>query len=219
MFRQIYIGFAIVVLSSVTGCGPATKISEDELAERQAVKPARTVEHTVHSHLIPLDPSSTDFTEQERRSLYDFLVGVGAMPGDKVIVAARRERLSHRAPVVHFVRRLGLVPDLRLIKDLKLGNEDDGYDRTILIRFDRYVVRNLECGRWKDEYSTRFYNLRRHNNGCANVAALQQQVAYPSSLISGEALDFPEGDVAAESVSRYRGRRVEGIKAESAKSN
>lgn len=221
MFRQKYrgigrLGFSIAILAGIAGCGPAVQISEDEIDRRHELKPPVQVEHTVHRHLVPLDPARTDFVEQERRDLYDFLVGVGALPGDSVIVAARRERMDHRAEIVQFVRRLGLKPDLRTIKDPKPGAEDDGYDKTILIQFDRYVTRDLECGEWEDRYSTRFHNLRPHNFGCSTTANLQQQVAYPSSLLRGETLDFPEGDVAAESVSRYRGRKVEEIKIEKA---
>jgi len=200
----------------LVGCSTADPMKEDELTERNKFRPEFQVEHTTHRHLIPVDPAKVDFVEQQRRDMYEFLVGVGAQPGDKVIVAARRARLDHRAEVVQFVRRLGLHPDLRLIKEPKAGAEDDGYDKAILVQFNRYVVRNPECGRWKHEYKTRFNNVNPHNFGCANTAALQQQVAYPSSLIAGEALDFPEGDVAAEAVSRYRGRKIEQIKPEAA---
>lgn len=219
--RMVVLGQAAVlgaVLLSLAGCGPATKISEDELTERHKFRPEYEVEHTVHRHLVPLDPTKIEFREPQRRDLYEFLVGIGAQPGDKVIVAARRERLDHRSVIVNLVRQMGLVPDLRLIKDPKPGAEDDGFDRAILVQFHRYVARDMDCGRWKHDFPTRFYNMNPHNFGCANTAAMQQQVAYPSSLITGEALDFPEGDVAAESVSRYRGRRVEQIKTESAAS-
>jgi pilus biogenesis lipoprotein CpaD len=207
---------ALLVMSALTACGPAKPMSEEELAQRHMLRPPIEVEHTVHRHLVPIDPARVEFREQQRRDIYDFLVGVGAQPGDKVIVAARRERLDHRAVIVHFVRELGLQPDLRLIKDPKVGAEDDGFDRAILVQFNRYVSREMECGRWKHDLSTRFNNVNPQNFGCANTAALQSQIAYPSSLVSGEPLDFPEGDVAAESISRYRGRQVEQIKPEAA---
>lgn len=209
-------GSLVALLLAVAACGPAKPMSEDQLTERHRFRPAYEVEQTVHRHLVPVDPARVEFKEQQRRDMYDFLVGIGAQPGDKVIVAARRERLDHREPVVRFVRELGLHPDLRLIKDPKPGAEDDGYDRAILVQFHRYVTRDLDCGRWKHDFKTRFNNVNPHNFGCANTAAMQQQIAYPSSLVSGETLDFPEGDVAAESVSRYRGRRVEQIKTEAA---
>jgi pilus biogenesis lipoprotein CpaD len=205
-------------LVAVASCGTATPMSEEELTERHQNRPEIQVEHTAHRHLIPIDPANTDFVEQQRRDMYDFLVGVGAQPGDKVIVAARRARLDHRGEIVLFVRQLGLHPDMRLIKEPKQGAEDDGYDKAILVQFNRYVARDIECGSWKQDYATRFNNVNPHNFGCANTAALQRQVAYPSSLIAGEALDFPEGDVAAEAVSRYRGRNVEKIKLEAADS-
>lgn len=209
MFVLAAIGVALAA------CTPGRPLTEQELADGHKFKPEFQVEHTVHTHLVPIDPARIDFPEQERRDLYDFLVGVGAQPGDRVIVAVRRNRLDHRHIVVQFVRELGLEPDLRLIKDLKPGNED-GYDRAILIRFDRYVARNPDCGNWDNSYIARFNNINPKNFGCANTAALQQQIAYPSSLIQGETLDFPEGDVAAESISRYRGRKVEQIKVEAA---
>lgn len=218
-FRSIGRVFLLAVLAfGLEACSPGKPLSEQELTEAHQFRPEFQVEHTVHTHLVPIDPSKIDFREQQRRDLYDFLVGVGAQPGDKVIVAARRNRLDHRKDVVRFVRELGLVPDLRLIKDLKPGNEGDGYDRAVLIQFDRYVTRDPDCGRWKDTFTNRFYNASPPNYGCANTAALQQQIAYPSSLIVGETLDFPEGDVAAESISRYRGRKVEQIKVEAANS-
>lgn len=213
------IGISVAVLAGLASCGPAVKMSDEDLAQGHQFRPAFQVENTTHRHLIPLDPADIDFVEQQRRDLYDFLVGVGAQPGDTVIVAARRARLDHRGEIVEFVRRMGIKPDLRLIKEPKPGAEDDGYDTAVLIQFHRYVTRNPECGEWKNRYSTRFYNISPPDFGCTNTAALQQQVAYPSSLVAGSALDFPEGDVAAESVSRYRGRRVEQIKLEAAASN
>ena len=210
------IGISIAVLAGLASCGPAVKMSDEDVARGHQFRPAFEVENTTHSHLIPLDPADTDLVEQQRRDLYDFLVGVGAQPGDTVIVAARRARLDHRGEIVEFVRRMGIRPDLRLIKEPKPGAEDDGYDTAVLIQFHRYVTRNPECGKWESKYSTRFYNHSPPDFGCSNTAALQQQVAYPSSLVAGSTLDFPEGDVAAESVSRYRGRRVEQIKVEAA---
>ena len=211
-------GISIIALAALASCGPSVKMSDEDLARGHQFKPAYQVESTSHRHLIPVNPQKVDFVEQQRRDLYDFLVGVGAQPGDRVIVAARRSRLDHRGEIVEFVRRVGLKPDLRLIKDPKPGAEDDGYDAAILIQFDRYVTRNPECGEWKNRYSTRFYNISPPDFGCSNTAALQQQVAYPSSLVAGETLDFPEGDVAAESVSRYRGRKVEQLQVEAASS-
>lgn len=212
------IGIVTAALAGLASCGPAVKMSDEDLASRHQFKPAFQVENTTHRHLIPLNPADIDFVEQQRRDLYDFLVGVGAQPGDIVIVAARRARLDHRGEIVEFVRRMGLKPDLRLIKEPKPGAEDDGYDTAVLIQFHRYVTRNPDCGEWDYKYSTRFYNTSPEDFGCSNTAALQQQVAYPSSLVVGATLDFPEGDVAAESVSRYRGRKVEQIKVEAASS-
>ena len=216
--RLACVGTSIALLTVLAGCGTAITVTEDEKVVRHQFRPEIKVEHTVHRHMIPVDPAKTDFEEQERRDLYDFLVGVGARPGDTVVVAARRARLDQRGEIVRFVRQVGLTPDLRLIKEPKPGAEDDGYDRAVLVRVDRYVARDITCGRWKDSYTDRFNNFRPKNFGCADTAALQQQIAYPSSLIAGETLDFPEGDVAAEAVSRYRGRATEAIVKESAAS-
>lgn len=212
------IAISAAALATLASCGPGKPMSEQELAERNQFRPPYKVEQTVHRHLVPLNPQKVDFYEQQRRDLYDFLVGVGAQPGDTVIVGARRSRLEHRGEIVEFIRRLGLKPDLRLIKDPKPGAEDDGYDTAVLVQFHRFVARNPECGTWEYKYSTRFYNVSPKDFGCTTTAGLQQQVAYPSSLVSGQTLDFPEGDVAAESVSRYRGRKVEQIKVEAASS-
>ena len=214
--RFVRRGFLVGMLVAVAGCGTGTPMPEEELAKRHKFRPDIQVQETVHSHLVPVNPVNVEFPEQQRRDMYDFLVGVGARPGDKVMVAARRERLEHRGAIVRFVRELGLNPDLRLIKDPKPGAEDDGYDKAILVQFRRYIAGDLECGAWKSDFATRFNNVNPENFGCANTAALQQQVAYPSSLVAGETLDFPEGDAAAKSVSRYRGRAVEGIKTEAA---
>lgn len=208
----------IASLAMLSACSPGKPMSEEDLAKGHQFKPAYQVEQTVHRYLIPINPQKVDFPEQQRRDLYDFLVGIGAQPGDRVVVGARRARLDHRGEIVEFVRRLGLKPDLRLIKEPKPGADDDGYDTAILIQFHRFVTRNPDCGKWDYSYSTRYYNTSPEDFGCSNTAGLQQQVAYPSSLVSGETLDFPEGDVAAESVSRYRGRTVEAIKVEAAAS-
>lgn len=207
---------SVLMAAGLAACSPGKEMSEEELRTRNAFRPAYQVEHTTHRYLVPINPQRVDFQEQQRRDLYDFLVGIGAQPGDTVIVAARRSRLDHRGDVVEFVRRLGLNPDLRLIKDPKLGAEDDGYDTAILIQVERFIPKDMECGRWKADFTTRYNNVNPPNFGCANTAAMQQMIAYPSGLIAGETLDFPEGDVAAESVSRYRGRKVEQIKVEAA---
>lgn len=218
MGRPGHPGLLAAMLVALAGCAPSQPMTEEELTERHMSRPQIQVEHTVHRHLVPIDPAKVDFYEQQRRDMFDFMVGVGAQPGDTVIIAARRARLDHRSEIVRFARQLGLNPDLRLIKEPKPGAEDDGYDTAILVRFDRYVTRKLECGRWKHDYATRFNNINPPDFGCTNTLALQQQVAYPSSLIAGAALDFPEGDVAAASVSRYRGRKTEKIKLEAAAS-
>ena len=212
-------GLLAAMLVALAGCAPGQPMPEEELTERHMFRPQIQIEHTTHRHLVPIDPAKVDFYEQQRRDMYDFMVGVGAQPGDTVIIAARRARLDHRSEIVRFARQLGLNPDLRLIKEPKPGAEDDGYDTAILVQFNRYVTRDLECGHWKHDYATRYNNINPRNFGCANTAALQRQVAYPSSLVAGEPLDFPEGDVAAESISRYRGRTVEAIKVEAAASN
>lgn len=211
-------GVLAAMLVALAGCGTPTPMPEDEVVERHKLRPDYQVEHTVHRHLVPVEPAKVDFREQQRRDMYEFLVGVGAQPGDKVIVAARRERLDHRGVIVRFVRKMGLNPDLRLIKDPKPGAEDDGYDKAILIQFHSFVTRDMECGEWDQDYATRFNNVNPPNFGCASTAAMQQQIAYPSALIAGETLDFPEGDVAASSVSRYRGRKIQAIKPEAASS-
>jgi pilus biogenesis lipoprotein CpaD len=220
MFRIKFgrLSLLATALVALAGCGTSIPMAEEELAERHRFKPAFQVEHTTHRYLVAIDPAQTDFVEQQRRDMYDFLVGVGAKPGDQLIIAARRARLDHRSEIVGFVRQLGLHPDLRLIKDPKPDAEEDGYDKAILVQFNSYIASDMECGRWKQDFSTRFNNVNPPDFGCANVSALQQQVAYPSSLIAGETLDFPEGDVAAEAVSRYRGRKVEEIKLEAADS-
>jgi pilus biogenesis lipoprotein CpaD len=174
------------------------------------------VEHTVHRHLVPVSATKTLIDEQQFRDLYGFLVGVGARTGDLVVVASRRSRLEHRAQVHEFLRRAGVHIDLKLIKEPEAGADDDGYDTAILVQFDRYTPRPHECGKWGEKAKTNFYNTSQRNFGCATTAYLQQQVAYPSSLIAGEQLSFPEGDVAAQAVSRYRGRKIETIKQESA---
>jgi len=152
--------------------------------------------------------------EQQLRDLYGFLVGVGARPGDKVILASRELRFEQRNELERFLNRMGLRPELRTIKAPGVNAADDGYDNAVLVRYELYLGRVPDCGRWHKETATNFYNTTAENFGCANAAALQQQIAFPSSLIRGETLAFPEGDVAAESVSRYRGRKVEQIKVE-----
>jgi len=205
------------ILLGLGACAPGVELSQEELDKSHQLRPPYEVEHTTHRHLVPIDSKRVEFREQERRDLYDFLTGVGAQPGDRVIIAARRERMDNRAPIVEFIRRLGLHADTRVIKDPKPGAEDDGYDKAILIQFDRYVVIQPDCGKWGEKVKMTYYNNSLKNFGCASTASLQQQVAYPSSLVAGETLDFPEGDVAAESVSRYRNRQVEELQVEQTK--
>lgn len=213
-------GLTALVLGAglLASCAPSKPLTDAELDRGHQFRPAYNVEHTIHRHLFPVSAAKSSADERDYRDLYDFLVGIGARTGDTVVVASRRSRVEQRGDVVAFVRRLGLIPDMRLIKEGAVTGEDDGYEQTILVRFDKYTARNPDCGQWGEKINTNFYNTSPRNFGCANTAGLQQQVAYPSSLITGKMLDFPEGDVAAESVSRYRGRKVEQIKTESAAS-
>lgn len=213
-------GAMLALAGILSACSPGRDLTEEELAQGHKFRPEYSVELTTHRHLVPVAPGQVAFVEQQQRDLFDFLVGVGAHPGDRVVIAARRSRLEHRGDIVRFVRELGLVPDLRLIKDQKLGEEGDGYDAAILIQFERYVTKNPECGKWNaNDFVGRYNNINPPNFGCSNTAMLQQQIVFPQSLIAGETLAFPEGDVAAGSVSRYRGRQVQAPKSESSKSN
>lgn len=195
----------------LAGCSGAVPISEEDLTRSQAFRPPFEVERTVHEHLVLLDPTKPEISEQQRRGLYGFLVGVGAQPGDRVILASRRNRLDQRRSVMRFLRQAGLRPDPRIIKENDANIADDGYDKAIIVRYERYIAVTPECENWHNKVKTNFYNGSSANFGCANTAALTQQIAYPSSLIRGVTLDYPEGDVAAASVSRYRGRKVEKI--------
>lgn len=220
MIRIRSIPSAVLAAILLTGvgllgaCAPAEPLSEQQVGELNRFHPPYEVERTVHQHLVPINPTQTEIGEQQLRDLYGFLVGVGARPGDKVVLASREVRYEQRNQLERFINRLGLRPELRTIKTTGASNADDGYDNTVLVQYELYLGRVPDCGRWHRETTTNFYNTTAENFGCASAAALQQQIAYPSSLIRGEELAFPEGDVAAESVSRYRGRKVEAIKAE-----
>lgn len=202
-------------MSLLGACAPAEPLSEEKLAEAHRLHPPYEVERTVHQHLVPVNPTQTEVAEQQLRDLYGFLVGVGARPGDKVILASRELRIEQRNELERFLNRMGLRPELRTIKAGSISGGEDGYDNAVLVQYELFLGRIPECGNWHKEVNTNFYNTDQENFGCASAASLQQQIAYPSSLIRGETLEFPEGDVAAESVSRYRGRKVEAIKAES----
>lgn len=195
-------------------CAPAEPLSEERVDELNRFRPPYEVERTVHQHLVPVNPTQTEIGERQLRDLYGFLVGVGARTGDRVVLAARESRYEQRNEVQRFLQRMGLRPELRTIKAAGAAAADDGYDNAVLVQYELFLARQLNCGEWHREVATNFYNTSLGNFGCASTAAMQQQAAYPSSLIQGETLDFPEGDVAAESVSRYRGRKVEEIEPE-----
>lgn len=210
-------GFALTATIAglmLGACAPSTPLTDAEIDRGHQFRPPYQVEHTVHRHLVPVSTTNTLIDDRQFRDLYGFLIGAGAQTGDKVVLASRRARLEQRAQVHEFLRRVGLRPETKLIKDLDAGSEDDGYDQVILVRFDRYTPRQHECGKWGEEVKTSFYNTALKNFGCATTNAMQQQAAFPSSLVEGQLLDFPEGDFAAEAVSRYRGRKVEEIKPE-----
>ncbi len=209
--KSCALALAAAAVMGLAGCSGAVPISEEDLTRSQALRPPFEVERTVHEHLVLLDPTKPEISEQQRRGLYGFLVGVGAQPGDRVILASRRNRLDQRRSVMRFLRQAGLRPDPRIIKENDANIADDGYDKAIIVRYERYIAVTPECENWRNEVKTTFYNGSPANFGCANTAAFTRQIAYPSSLIRGVTLDYPEGDVAAESVSRYRGRRVEAI--------
>lgn len=197
-------------------CAPGAPMSDAELDRSHQMGPPYLVEHTVHSHLVPVSATNTLIDDSQFRDLYDFLIGVGVRGGDEVVLASRRSRLEQRAQVHEFLRRVGVRSDLKLIKEPEASAEDDGYDQAILVQFDRYTPRQPECGIWGEKVRTNFYDTPYRDFGCSTVANRQQQVAYPSSLIEGELLAFPEGDFAAEAITRYRTRAVEAIEEESA---
>lgn len=209
-----FIAAALLVGLALGGCAPSTPVSEAELDRGHQFRPPYQVEHTVHRHLVPVSTVNTLIDDTQFRDLYEFLIGAGAQTGDNVVLASRRARLEQRVQVLEFLRRVGLKPELKLIKDPDPGSEDDGFDQAILVRYDRYTSRLYECGKWGEEIKTNYYSTSLQNFGCATTNAMQQQVAYPVSLIEGQLLDFPEGDFAAEAVSRYRGRKIEEIRPE-----
>jgi pilus biogenesis lipoprotein CpaD len=205
---------AAMAVLMLGACAPSTPLTDAEIDRGHQFRPPYQVEHTVHRHLVPVSATNTLIDDRQFRDLYGFLIGAGAQTGDNVVLASRRARLEQRAQVHEFLRRVGLRPETKLIKDIDAGSEDDGYDQVILVRFDRYTPRQNECGKWGEEVKTTFYNTALRNFGCSTTNAIQQQAAFPSSLIEGQLLDFPEGDFAAEAVSRYRGRKIEEIKPE-----
>lgn len=207
----------VLCLWALGACAPAEPLSDERVEELNRFKPPYEVERTVHQHLVPVNPTQTEIGEQQLRDLYGFLAGIGARPGDRVVLAAREVRFDQRDEIQRFLQRMGLRPELQTIKARGVGLADDGYDSAILVRYELFVTKQPVCGEWHREVDTNFYNTSLGNFGCAATAAMQQQVAYPSSLIQGETLDFPEGDVAAESVSRYRGRKIQDIEPESVK--
>jgi type IV pilus biogenesis protein CpaD/CtpE len=225
MLKNVGAGYArwtrLAIIAALAGltvgaCAPGAPMSDAELDRGHQFGPAYQVEHTVHRHLVPVSATNVLIDEAQFRDLYEFLVGVGARGGDRVVLAARRSRLEQRAQVELFLTRVGVHSDLKLIKDQEASAEDDGYDLAILVRFDRYTPRQPQCGVWGEKVKTNYYNTSPRNFGCSTVASRQQQVAYPSSLIEGELLAFPEGDVAAEAITRYRARKVEEIEEVSA---
>ncbi len=201
---------------TVGACVPSTPMSDADLDRGHQFGPPYQVEHTVHRHLVPVSATNTAIDEQQFRDLYNFLIGVGARNGDRVVLASRRSRLEQRAQVHEFLARVGVRSDLKLIKEPEASAIDDGYDLAILVRFDRYTPRPPECGAWGEKVKTTYYNTSLRDFGCSTVRNRHQQVAYPSSLIEGELLAFPEGDIAAGAITRYRARGVEAIKTESA---
>jgi len=210
-------GVVIALFAGLTlaACVAGEPMSDAEIDRAHQFAPPYQVEHTVHRHLVPVSANVTLIDDRQFRDLYSFLIGAGAQTGDAVVLASRRARLEQRAQVQEFLRRVGLVPETKLIKEREPGSEDDGYDQVVLVRYDRYTPRPHECGKWGEEVRSTYYNTSLKNFGCATTNAMQQQAAYPADLIEGQLLDFPEGDVAAEAVSRYRGRKVEQIKTES----
>lgn len=191
-FRRAVAYFALSAgIAALAACGaPSQPLSEDELAEGYRFRPPHQVEHTTHTYLVPVNPERIELAEQQRRDLYDFLVGVGARPGDEVVVAARRARLDNRGEVVKFMRRLGLRPDMRLIKETEAGDISDGYDNAILVRFELFIVEDITCGQWGEKVKTNYYNTSLKNFGCATTSVLNDEIAYPSTLIRGKTLSY-----------------------------
>lgn len=201
--------FAVLAALTLSACAPSVPMSDEDLVRAHQFRPPYRVDRTVHEHLVSFNPTKPEFSERERRNLYGFFVGVGASPGDRVVLASRNNRLEQRGELVHFLRQMGLRPEVQLIKEDPNTAQTNSYDTVIIVRYVRYIVRRPDCANWTKDNYTNFYNTPQKNFGCATTAALGQQIAYPSSLIQGVTLSYPEGDVAAESVSRYRGRTVE----------
>ena len=205
---------AALAALALGACAPGIPLSDAELDRGHQLKPPYQIEHTVHRYLVPVSATNTLIDDSQFLDLYEFLIGIGARTGDTVVLASRRSRLEQRVQVHEFLRRVGLRPEVKLIKEPDPGSDDDGYDQAILVRYDRYTPRQYECGKWGEEVKTTFYNTSLKNFGCATTNAMQQQVAFPSRLVEGQLLDFPEGDVAAEAIKRYRERSVEEIRPE-----
>lgn len=193
--------FALIAVLSLSACGPAQQISGEARQQGNMLGPVNQVEMTVHQHQVAFDPSRPTISEQERRSLYGFLIGAGARPGDRVLLASRRNRLAHRGQVERFIRSLGLRPETRWIKESKGVVAVEGYDTIIYVRYEHYVAITPECGRWSERVATGFYNTVPANFGCATRANLTRQIAYPSSLVTGESALFSSGGSSSTSTS------------------
>jgi len=190
--RHMVAGAMVAVYGLLSACAPGEPIADDKLAELDRFGPPHEVQFTTHDYLVPINQAKSEFTDRTLRDVYGFLVGAGARPGDTVILAARETNLDQRASLVTFIRRLGLQPDLRTIK-APSGGVADGYETVILIRYDRYIALQPECGIWENDPRRNFYNVAPPNFGCSTTAALDQQIAYPASLISGTPLGMSGG--------------------------
>ncbi len=195
----------------VTGCAKEQPMAKERVAELNQFGPPVSVQYTSHTHLVPTNSATIEVPERNLRDLYGFLIGLNARPGDRVMLAARTERMEQRDQIEVFLKKLGLRPETRVIKERMQSAPDDGYDNVVMVEYKAFLPLIPECGKWDPNEMRNYENVNMSNYGCSNKAALAQQAAYPQHLVQGLPLDLTDALMAVGAVVNYQTGRVKDV--------
>jgi pilus biogenesis lipoprotein CpaD len=121
-------------------------------------------------------------------------VAAGGMGG-----AADQQRLAHVRNLVH---RQGAA-----LQSTAVSSGVTGVPDTIVLQFERYVARDLNCPDWSKTPGYDGKNLPHSNLGCATSVNIQTMVANPRDLEIGRDPGPSSGKLGADAVDRlYRDR-------------
>ncbi len=206
MAARAFVPFA--ALLALAACAPAALEPPPDLAK------SIHVDHVRVQYAAAFAPGSSEMQPAEAARLETFLDQAGALPGDRVFIAAPSGdplASARTGRIATLLARHGLGAE-------PVAPPDGVAPNHVLVLVDRYVAMAPACPDWSQTPWGMHDNTNSSNFGCATLSDLSLMVANPRDLVTGRTLGPADGEPAADAVMRYRTGAVKALSGASASS-